>query len=207
MKTVLCYGDSNTWGSVPAETTRYDIHTRWPGVMRDLLGEGYWIIEEGLPGRTTSFDDPVEGAHKNGMTYLYPCLESHNPLDLVIIMLGTNNLKQRFSSSAYDIAQSAGLLVHTTNQGINGIKPKVLLVCPPPIGRLTHYAEMFAGADEKSQWLASHYARVADELKCTFFNAGDVIRSSDRDGIHLEAEAHSTLGGSLASVVRDILAD
>ncbi len=104
MKTVLCYGDSNTWGSDPETGERFAPDVRWPGVLRRSLGEGYWVIEEGLGGRTTVRDDPIEGAHKNGRAYLRACLESHKPIDLMTIMLGTNDLKARFAASASDIA-------------------------------------------------------------------------------------------------------
>ena len=105
MKTILCYGDSNTWGYNPSMGGRYARDERWPGVLRKELGEGYLVIEEGLNGRTTVWDDPIEG-YKNGKTYLVPCLETHKPLDLVIILLGTNDLKMRFSVSA--LIQAAG---------------------------------------------------------------------------------------------------
>jgi hypothetical protein len=88
IKTVLCYGDSNTWGSDSETGGRFPMEVRWPGVLRRALGEGYWVIEEGLGGRTTVRDDPIEGNHKNGRTYLRACLETHKPIDLVTIMLG-----------------------------------------------------------------------------------------------------------------------
>ncbi len=91
MKTIVCFGDSNTWGFAPISKARYDRDTRWPGVLRNALGGGYLVIEEGQNGRTTVWDDPIE-ANKNGATYLLPCLESHKPLDLLIIKLGTNDL-------------------------------------------------------------------------------------------------------------------
>ena len=110
LKEVLCYGDSNTWGYNPITKERYEKDERWTGVLQNALGNDYHVIEEGLNGRTTVWDDPIEG-FKNGKTYLIPCLETHKPLDLVIIMLGTNDLKKRFSLSAYDIAQGAGVLI------------------------------------------------------------------------------------------------
>ncbi|MCW5845462.1 MAG: hypothetical protein KIT77_29690, partial [Caldilinea sp.] len=104
MKRILCFGDSNTWGYDPVSQDRYARNARWPGVLRQQIGAGYEVIEEGLNGRTTVWNDPIEG-YKNGRDYLIPCLETHRPLDLVIILLGTNDLKKRFSLSAYDIAQ------------------------------------------------------------------------------------------------------
>ncbi len=93
MKTVLCYGDSNTWGSDPETGERFAPEVRWPGVMARELGDGFHVIEEGLPGRTTLREDPIEGSYKDGRAYLTPCLESHRPIDLVTIMLGTNDLR------------------------------------------------------------------------------------------------------------------
>jgi lysophospholipase L1-like esterase len=105
MKVILCYGDSNTWGYDPHTQERFSSRVRWTGVLARQLGEEYHMIEEGLSGRTTVWDDPVEGLHKNGKNYLLPCLESHQPIDLVILMLGTNDLKMRFSVPAADIGR------------------------------------------------------------------------------------------------------
>ncbi len=92
IKTILCYGDSNTWGYIPATAGRYPPDVRWPGVMRKLLGEKYNVIEEGLNGRTTVWEDPYKPG-RNGLELLIPILDSHNPIDLVVVMLGTNDLK------------------------------------------------------------------------------------------------------------------
>ena len=114
MKTILCYGDSNTWGAKPilklGSPDRYQYEVRWTTVLQNQLGNDYHIIAEGLNGRTSTFDDPIEGAHKNGKRYLFPCLETHAPLDLVIIMLGTNDLKSRLGLTAWDIACGTHLL-------------------------------------------------------------------------------------------------
>lgn len=126
MKAVLCYGDSNTWGYDPATQTRFSREVRWTGVLREELGEGYLVIEEGLNGRTTVWDDPIE-LDKNGATYLRPCIQSHKPFDLIVIMLGTNDLKTRFWLPAYDIAAGAGVLVDIVKKsdaGIDGKAPR-----------------------------------------------------------------------------------
>jgi lysophospholipase L1-like esterase len=99
MKTVICFGDSNTWGADPAGGPRYSMEQRWGSILRKELGSGYYIIEEGLCGRTTVWDDPIEG-YKSGKQYIIPCIDSHSPVDLVIILLGTNDLKKRFSLSS-----------------------------------------------------------------------------------------------------------
>ncbi len=208
MKTILCYGDSNTWGTDPVSDDRFDRDERWPGVLRLELGEDYLVIEEGLGGRTTVWSDPVEGYHKNGKDYLLPCLETHRPLDLVIIMLGTNDLKKRFSASAFDIANGVGVLVdivHKSASGRNGGVPKVLVLTPPPLGKLTGFAEMFEGAEPKSRKLSEHYRRIAQEKGCALLDTGQVIVSSDLDGIHFEKGEHQKLGRAVAARVREIL--
>ena len=165
------------------------------------------MVEEGLPGRTTVWDDPIEG-YKNGKEYLIPCLETHKPIDLVIIMLGTNDLKVRFSLSAYDVAAGVGVLVEIVQRseaGPGGGAPRVLLMAPPPLGRLTEFSEMLEGGKTKSRRLAAHFQRVARELGCTFLDTSNIIVSSDFDGVHLEAEEHGKLGRAVAAVVRNML--
>jgi lysophospholipase L1-like esterase len=204
---VLCYGDSNTWGADPTTGGRFSRDDRWPGVLQKALGDEYHVIEEGLGGRTTVWEDPIEG-HKHGKEYLIPCLATHSPLDLVIILLGTNDLKKRFSVSAQDIAFGAGVLVDTVNKsgsGRNWKAPKVLLLVPPPLEKLTDLNEMFEGGREKSQRFSEHFRNVAKIYGCELFDTSTVIKSSDIDGIHLEKEAHKQLGESVAKIVKMIL--
>ena len=206
-KTILCYGDSNTWGYDPATEDRFDRHTRWAGVMRDVLGDDYWVIEEGLNGRTTVWDDPIEG-YKNGHSYLIPCLETHKPIDLVIIMLGTNDLKVRFFLPPSDIAKGAGVLVNTVQKsdtGRNEQAPPVLLLAPPVVVKLTEFEEMFEGAEAKSEKFSQHFREIAQEYGCHFLDTAQVIRSSPLDGIHFEATEHRKLGKAVAAKVREIL--
>jgi len=211
MKRVLVYGDSNTWGAKPIKRyniiERYDFLDRFPGVLQDELGSNYIIIEEGNPGRTTIWDDPIEGS-KNGKTYLIPCLDSHQPLDIVIINLGTNDLKGRFSLSAFDIARSAGVLVSMVQHWnpFVGQKPKVLLVSPPPISTLPQFFQpMFIGAEEKSKRFSDEFRKTAVDLECNFFDAGEYVRPSEIDGVHYEKEAHLRLGKELAKKIRQML--
>ena len=204
MKTILCYGDSNTWGYNPATQARFSRDEGWAGVLRLALGDAYLVIEEGLNGRTTVWDDPIEG-YKNGKEYLIPCLTTHKPLDLVIILLGTNDLKKRFSLSAYDIANGAGVLVDVVQKSDTGPDdkaPQLLLLAPPPIARLTEYAEMFEGAEAKSRKFSEHFRRVAEEYGCQLLDTADIIVSSDIDGIHFEADEHRKLGQAVADRVR-----
>jgi lysophospholipase L1-like esterase len=207
MKRILCYGDSNTWGYDPVIQDRFDADTRWPRVLGQTLGREYEVIEEGLGGRTTVWDDPIEG-YKNGREYLIPCLESHRPLDLVIILLGTNDLKKRFGLSAYDIAQGAGVLVRVaqgSQSGREGSAPQVLLLAPPPTVALTEYAEMFEGAESKSRKFSAHYGRVARELDCAYLDTATVIVSSPLDGVHFEGREHRKLGNAVAMKVKELI--
>ena len=208
IKTVLCYGDSNTWGLDPEAGGRFGPDVRWPGVLRRTLGGEFWVIEEGLGGRTTVRDDPIEGDHKNGRTYLMACLESHKPIDLMTIMLGTNDLKARFAASASDIAQGAASLAEMALRsgcGPGDGAPVVVLISPPPVGELTDMAEMFEGSGEKSRRFSEHYRRFAEQSGCGFLDASKFITSSDIDGIHLEAGEHHRLGEAVANRVRSAL--
>lgn len=209
MKTVLCYGDSNTWGYNPLTGARYPYSQRWTTVLARELGEDFLVIPEGLNGRTTAWPDPLEGEHKSGKSTLIAILESHHPLDLVVLMLGTNDLKHRWGLSAWDIARGAQTLVTlilATGFGPEGRAPRVLLVVPPPTcvqGTATE--EMFAGADETSRGLAQQYARVAVEFGVAYLNAGDHIVSSPLDGIHLDRTELPKLGVAVADRVREVL--
>ena len=207
MKTVMCYGDSNTHGYDAASDSRFPHDVRWTGVLQAELGPGYRVLEEGLNGRTTVWDDPIEG-YKNGREYLIPCLESQKPLDLVIIMLGTNDLKLRFSLSAYDIAEGAGVLVDIalrSNAGPADGAPQVLLMAPGPVGKLTDYAEMLQGAEEKALRLSHHFQRVAGEQGCHFLDTVPLWTPCAEDGIHFDAGEHRKLGVAVAAKVREIL--
>ena len=169
MKTILCYGDSNTWGYIPASAARYARHQRWTGVLQDTLDGDFVVIEEeGLNSRTTVLDDPTK-PFKNGKDYLIPCLDSHAPLDLVILMLGTNDLKHRFGMSAFDIGANVATLLGMVKQSAcscSGGAPRILLMAPPPVGKLTvvgstNFPEIFRGAEKKSKMLGQLYRTFA----------------------------------------------
>ena len=162
------------------------------------------MIAEGLNGRTTVHDDPIE-PYRCGADALPPCLMTHAPLDLVILALGCNDLKKRFSLSAFDIAEGAARLIFLARaygQGPDARSPKILLIAPPPIAKLTNYAEMFEGGREKSILLGQGYREVAEREGVAFLDAGAIIRCSDLDGIHYEADQHELLGHAAAKVVR-----
>jgi lysophospholipase L1-like esterase len=209
MKTIVCFGDSNTYGRDPVTKGRLDKKTRWPGVLQNTLGEQYDVIEEGLNGRTTVWDDPVRGGPKrNGSRYLLPCLESHAPIDLLVIMLGTNDLKARFSVTPYDIAESMGALIEIAQRsqsGLGGNSPDILIMAPPPLGKLSEWAETFQGGVEKSKQLGDYYKSVASAYGCLFLDTSTVIQSSKLDGLHYDLEEHYKLGMAVAGIVLENL--
>lgn len=211
MKTLVCFGDSNTHGTCPMDhlndRRRLDRNRRWPGVLADRLADDWLVIEEGHPGRTTVHDDPLEGAHKNGLPAIQAILESHRPVDLVAILLGTNDLKRRFSVTGFDIARSVEKLVATarlSGSGPDGGAPQVMIIAPPPILETGCIGPMFAGGAKKSAEFGSHYGEAATRQDCAFLDAGAIIASSPVDGVHWDAEAHSKLGNAVADKVAAI---
>jgi len=210
-KVVLAYGDSNTHGTVPMETLedqgRLGPAERWPGICAAALGAGWRIVEEGLPGRTTVHPDPVEGVYKNGLAILPAILESHRPIDLVVLMLGTNDLKQKFCVPPVEVANAVSLLLHTLRHsymGPGGGQPRLLLVAPAPIEETGCLAEMFTGGAAKSRRLAALYAAEAARHGAAFLDAGEVIAVSPVDGIHFDAEAHAALGRAIAAKIEGL---
>ena len=209
MKTILCYGDSNTYGYDPGNGLRYPENVRWTGVLKNLLKSSYNVIEEGCNGRTTVFDDPVEG-WKNGLDYLKPCLNSHKPIDLVILMLGSNDLKRCFHAQASDSANGAGVLIDTIKEFLEvkqGYIPDIILVSPPLIGPdidLSPFRFSFdISAVKRSADFSKEFLRVANEKGCIFFDAAQVAKASELDSLHLSPESHRTLANALSEVVKD----
>ena len=210
-RVVLAYGNSNTHGTVPMATLedagRWGPAERWPGVLAAELGRGWRVVEEGLPGRTTVYPDPIAGVHKNGLALLPAALESHRPIDLVVLMLGTNDLKQRFNVPPVEIGESVSLLLHLIRHsymGPGGGQPRTLLVAPPPVEEAGCLAEIFAGGAAKGRGLAETYARVAGRHGAAFLDAGQAIAVSPLDGVHFDAAAHAALGRAVAAAIRDM---
>lgn len=211
-KNILCFGDSNTHGYNSKTGGRFGIDERWTKLLQKKLGDEYYIIEEGLSGRTTSFEDPVfEGL--SGLNAIYPCMMSHEPLDLVIIMLGTNDTKDRFAANAFIIGKG---LERLTQKAIDTHaawreKANVLIVAPPPIG--SGYAttavagEMGVHCVERSEHLAKEFKDVADRLQCHFLDAGSIpgINMYPYDWMHLSLDSHRILAEYLAEFIPQIL--
>ena len=202
-RTLLIYGDSNTHGTPPMPhldfVDRHGPADRWPGVMAQALSD-WTVIAEGLPGRSTVHDDPLEGAHKNGLTVLPAILESHTPLDLVIVKLGTNDLKARFNLPAQDIAFGAGKLIECIRRLVPAAA--VLLIAPPPIVETGCLAEMFGGGAAKSARFASLMADEARRQGAALLDAGAHIAVAPVDGIHYDIAAHHILGRAVAAEIR-----
>ncbi len=208
MRTLLLFGDSNTHGTMPVPDLgalgRYARDERWAGRLARMLPD-WEVIAEGHPGRTTLHDDPIEGPHRNGLTVLPALLESHKPVDVVLLMLGTNDLKQRFSVNAGDIAMSLERLVRViqaSGAGPDGGAPGVLLVAPPPIEEAGCLAGMFAGGAAKSRALAAEVQAAAARVGVAFMDAGPLVTVSPIDGVHYGPEANLPLAEAFAAAIR-----
>ena len=206
---VLCYGDSNTHGAEPLTGARFARDIRWPGVLARLLDGEAVVIEEGLNGRTTVREDPYMPG-RNGLAYLGPCLLSHAPLDVVVIMLGTNDLKTTFGLAATDIASGAASLVRAALLSVCGPEggpPQVLLVAPPALGAPSDVFELwgFAGAAERSAALPRLYRTAAERSGVAFLDASAIVAGDPADGVHLSAAGHHVLASAVANAVRPLL--
>lgn len=210
MKTIVCYGDSNTWGVNPSfqppgplyVVERYPSEQRWPNVMKSALGEGYHIIEDGLNGRTAGVDDPCLD-YRNGLKTLYPVLLAQAPMDLIIIMLGTNDTKQRIGLTARDIAKGHERMVKAIRSegcGPQGSDPAVLLVAPPATGPYysASYKEGFGYGRQTSIELPGVLEKAANALGCYYFDSNAAFTISQIDGLHMDVENHAALGKALA---------
>ena len=203
-KTILCFGDSNTWGYIPAsDSERYPPDIRWPGVMASLLGAGFKVIEEAQNGRTTVFDDALETIDKNGGRHLPIVLESQKPVDLVVVMLGTNDLKIHLGLDAHAIAAGAGALVErirASGAGPGGGSPQVLLVAPPAVAdSACPFGHIFDGAAAKSAQFPAAFREVAQALDVPLLDASTVATCPPTDCIHLDEEGHAALGKAVGA--------
>lgn len=219
MKRILCYGDSNVWGFDPVTFTegtpyflRYGEDVRWTMKLQSLLGEGYTVIEEGLGGRTTLLDDPYEEQDLNGLKYLKPCLGSHAPIDLVVMLLGTNDLKTRFAPTAFDIAYGIEYLIRVIRKsgfGPEGKAPEILLLCPASLTEdmykscikdLFNVPEVIRICKELPDMLKG----VAERNQCYFLKCDDYVTVSDIDYVHFTSEGHIKLAEGIAEKIRQI---
>ena len=210
MKTVLCFGDSLTWGYDASGPGRHAYADRWPTVLQAELGDGVLVIAEGLNGRTTAFDDQLGSADRNGARILPTLLTTHAPLDLVILFLGANDMKPWIHGNPVAAKQGIARLIAIVRgheYPLGDPAPEILIVAPPAVSRTSNaeFKEMFAGGDEASKRLAPLYAALADEAGCGFFDAGSVAVTTPLDGVHLDADNTRAIGRALAPVVRVML--
>ncbi|MBR3461050.1 MAG: SGNH/GDSL hydrolase family protein [Clostridiales bacterium] len=207
MKSVVCFGDSNTYGYDPSTGDRFPDSVRWTCLLQDLLGDGYKVIEEGLNGRTTVFEDPNDD-WKRGVDYIKGILCTHRPVDHLVIMLGSNDMKTIFNASPEEIATGLNEIVQRAEKVMDlkqGYVPKILIVSPPEI-TTDVLTGPFSGsfnraAVDKSRQLAEYYKRVADKHGCDFLDAKLYIKPSVTDGLHLDAAGHKGLAEAVAKAV------
>jgi lysophospholipase L1-like esterase len=209
MPILMCFGDSNTHGTPPITQrgvyARYDAATRWPTRAAAQLGPDWALVEEGLPGRTTCFDDPMMGDHMNAVMGLRIALNSHGPLEYMTLMLGTNDVKSRFGASAERIvAGIAGLVDMALAPEMAARHPglRILLIAPPPVQEIGPLAGEFIGAAAKGQALAPLLQDYATTRGLGFLDAGRVLQTSPIDGIHYAAQSHAALAIAAAKALK-----
>lgn len=212
-KHILCFGDSNTHGycAEPWDTedggSRFTENERWTCLLQKALGDEYLVIEEGLGGRTTAFRDPAtEGL--SGLDYIYPCMKSHAPLDLVIVMLGTNDTKERFSANAAFIGACMERLVKKIKQtnAWDGKEPNVLVIAPPHL--LENFDCVAMGGYScvvKSREVAKYYEQICKNQSCAFLDAEGIAEFNKTDATHLTKKGHAALAAKLAEIVPTLL--
>ena len=210
MKSVVCFGDSNTYGHDPVTMDRLPDSVRWTCLLQKLLGDEFKVIEEGLNGRTTVFDDPNDD-WKNGVDYIKGILCTHRPVDYLVIMLGTNDMKTVYNASLEAIADGLNEIVQRAEKVMDlkqGYVPKILIVSPPEISTdiLTGpFADSFNEVSiDKSKRLADYYKKVADKHGCGFLDAKQYIRPSVEDGLHLDPNGHKGLAEAIANAIKEL---
>lgn len=210
MKTILAYGDSLTWGFDAINRDRHALEDRWPSVLGAVLGSDIHVVADGLNGRATAYDDWTADCDRNAARTLPTALHAHAPLDLVILMLGTNDMKAQVAGSAVAAARGMRRLIELVDRHAWPFPydtPQILIVSPPPITETgdPDFAALYAGAREQSAMLASFYADLADETGVGFFDAGSVARTSSVDGVHLDAANTAAIGRGIAPIARLML--
>ena len=217
MKTIVCYGDSNTWGYIPAAgdeepeaSARFPYDVRWTGGLSRRLGSEYLVVEEGLNGRTTAFNDML-GKYRNGAKYNGVCLATCKPLDLLIIMLGSNDTKNYIRQTAANISRGVEKLIksaQTSECGPGGDAPKILVVSPAYLRDEVMTSRMRLEFDkvsiQKSRDLARLLFDVARRCGCYYMNAAVYAEASAADGLHLDGKNHKKLAEAIYTKVTEI---
>ena len=208
-KRIMCYGDSNTWGYIAGSNCeRYGEGIRWTSVLQKELGDDFTVLEEGYNGRTTVWYDPIE-LRPSGYETLIPCLETCSPLDIVAVMLGTNDSKNYFSGNAENIAMSAATLVKAIQSSPYGPEfgtaPKVLLIAPPVIKDPDIMGMFSERSVDISKQFATEYRAQAELVGCDFLDASLFAEPDPRDGVHITIESHTKLGKAIAEKIREMI--
>jgi len=207
-KSILCFGDSITWGYNPEDGSRFTLEERWPRVLEAALDGRAHVIEEGLNARTVATDEPSR-PNRNGLAMLPPLLESHAPLDVVVIMLGTNDSAPCYGLTAGKIAMNCGSLIRAVNASLAGpgaTAPMTFLIAPPPLGSLSAVMSLFyAGGQATSRGLAEAYRIIAKQFGVLFLDAGQVTTVSAIDGVHLDPDGQRALGLAVGKCLGPIL--
>ncbi|HJR99201.1 MAG TPA: GDSL-type esterase/lipase family protein [Actinomycetota bacterium] len=206
-RTVLCFGDSNTWGHLPPDGVRIGRWKRWPGVLQLELGDDVYVIEEGLRGRTTVFEDPFTPG-RNGLAALPMLLETHAPLDAVVILLGTNDLFLPEHPNAYQAAVGVGAMVELVRARAGGqgeAPPAILVVAPPPLGPIGPWEAVSPSARQASAAFGEAFRWITGELGVSLVDLGEHIASSPVDGIHFEVVDHAVVGRVVTDALRPML--
>jgi lysophospholipase L1-like esterase len=206
-RAVLCFGDSNTWGYLVEGAPRMTRWERWPGILQLELGEDVHVIEEGLNGRTTAFEDPYRPG-RHGLAALPMLLDTHAPLDAVVIMLGTNDLFVPGDLNAFHAARGVRAMVELirAREPVAGDVPAILVLAPPPFGPIGPWEAESPRAREASERFGEAFRRLADELDVPLVDLAEHVASSPRDGIHFEVADHAVIGRAVADALRPLLA-
>jgi lysophospholipase L1-like esterase len=211
MKTILCYGDSLTWGYDASGAGRHAYEDRWPSVVQAELGSQVRVIAEGLNGRTTVYDDPLAAADRNGARVLPTLLATHEPVDVLVIALGSNDLKRHTGGGrAFEATEGLARLIEVVRSFPSSFAydaPQILLVSPPALVRTEDAAfdAMFGFAIEESQRFDEAYAALAAEKGCDHVAASRVCTATPLDGVHLDAANTRKLGHAIAEALRPML--
>lgn len=206
MSEILCFGDSNTYGLVPGTKDRYTRDIRWTGIIQERLrNKGYNVIEEGLCGRTTVFDD-VRREGRRGSALLPVLLESHQPLDVVILMLGTNDCKSYYKASANVIGRGIEKLIQQVRANSNDIK--ILLISPILLGEIIGKKEYDSEYDEESVQTSKRlkvvYQEIAKKYNIKFLAASEVVIASEVDQEHLDVDNHKKLAEAIMQKLEEL---
>jgi lysophospholipase L1-like esterase len=206
MKRVLVYGDSIPWGLIPTtKFERYDYDKRWPGILQSELGNGYQIIEECLCARTIDSDDPRPGFEgRNGMAFLLTCLDSHYPLDIILLSLGLNEIKSIYNWTPKQVAGKMGKMIRLAKSRkpyFHDSNPKIILLSQPIVDNTGCWGELWVGSDKKSKELFEEYEALAKKENIEFIDLS-VVKADKKDGVHINEDGHKLIAQEIFRFIK-----